>query len=201
MLPLRSLPRLKRPRSILPSMWKQVMPLFIVAVLVGWFMPTQLTLKQAAVADAAATAEKAPLKAPIQPAIPRKPNLPLMPGDAVVLDRQADGHFYAEANANAQPMRFLVDTGASVVALSAADAQRLGMIWNQNELQHIGRGVNGDVLGKPVHIAELRVGGLVAYNVRAVIIPYGLDVSLLGQSFLSQVGHVAISGNQMTLRN
>jgi aspartyl protease family protein len=182
-------------------MWKQVMPLFIVAVLVGWFMPTQLTLKQAAVADAAATAEKAPLKAPIQPAIPRKPNLPLMPGDAVVLDRQADGHFYAEANANAQPMRFLVDTGASVVALSAADAQRLGMIWNQNELQHIGRGVNGDVLGKPVHIAELRVGGLVAYNVRAVIIPYGLDVSLLGQSFLSQVGHVAISGNQMTLRN
>jgi aspartyl protease family protein len=182
-------------------MWKQVMPLFIVAVLVGWFMPTQLTPKQSAMTDAAAAAEQGQPKATTPAAQPRKPNLPPMPGDAVVLDRQADGHFYAEANANAQPMRFLVDTGASVVALTAADAQRLGMMWNQNELQHIGRGVNGDVMGKPVEIAELRIGGLAAYNVRAVIIPYGLDVSLLGQSFLSQVGHVAITGNQMTLKN
>jgi aspartyl protease family protein len=201
MPPLRSLPHLKGPRAILRVMWKQVMPLFVVAVLAGWFMPAQLTPKQPAVADAAAAAAKESPKVQAQTAQPRKPNLPPMPGDAVVLDRQADGHFYAEANANAQPLRIRRRQGDNAGTSIDQKAQRLGMMWNQNELQLIGRGVNGDVMGKPVEIAELRIGGLAAYNVRAVIIPYGLDVSLLGQSFLSQVGHVAISGNQMTLRN
>jgi aspartyl protease family protein len=182
-------------------MWKQVAPLFVVAVLIGWFMPAGMTPEQAVQAEAAGNAEKARLKAPAQAAGPRQPNLPAMPGDVVILDRQGDGHFYAQAIANNVPMRFLVDTGASVVALTAADAQMLGLMWNDSELQLIGRGVNGDVIGKPVEIAELRVGSLSARNVRAVIIPRGLDVSLLGQSFLSGVGHVGISGNQMTMRN
>jgi aspartyl protease family protein len=182
-------------------MWKQVMPLFALAVLVGWFMPVGVTPEQVAQVEAAADAEKARLKAPAAGNLERKPNLPAMPGDIVVLDRQADGHFYADASANAQQLRFLVDTGASVVALTASDAQRLGLFWNYNELQTIGRGVNGDVIGKQVAIAELRLGALTAHNVPAVIIPDGLDVSLLGQSFLSKVGHVAISGNQMTLKN
>lgn len=177
------------------------MPLFVLAVLVGWFMPVSMTPEQAAQAEAAAQAEIDRLKAPRKALPEPKHNLPPKPGDVVILDRQPDGHFYADVSSNAQSLRFLVDTGASVVALTAADAQRLGLFWNYNELQHIGRGVNGDVTGKPVEIAELRVGALTAYNVRAVIIPDGLDVSLLGQSFLSKVGHVTISGNQMTLKN
>jgi aspartyl protease family protein len=98
-------------------------------------------------------------------------------------------------------LRFLVDTGASVVALNKADAERLGLYWHPGELSTIGRGANGDVIGKPVMLDRLQVGELSAQNVRAVIIPEGLDVSLLGQSFLSQVDNVSISGNQMTLKN
>jgi aspartyl protease family protein len=181
-------------------MWKQVMPLFVIAVLVGWFMPADPASysrgEKAEAAKIVAAAQESSLTA-----APRKPNLPDMPGDGVILGRKTDGHFYAEASANGMPVRFLVDTGASVVALTAADAQRLGLFWNQNELQNVGRGVNGDVMGKPVEVAELRLGGLSAQNVRAVIIPYGLDVSLLGQSFLSKVGHVTISGDQMMLKN
>lgn len=182
-------------------MWKQVLPLFVAAVLVGWFMPTGMSPELQAEAAKAAEAEKARLRPPQQPPLQQKHNLPAMPGDAVVLDRQGDGHFYADATANGAPVRFLVDTGASVVALTASDAQRLGLMWNYNELQMVGRGVSGDVMGKPVQIGELRLGGLTAQNVRAVIIPDGLDVSLLGQSFLSGVGHVTINGNRMTLRN
>jgi aspartyl protease family protein len=182
-------------------MWKQVAPLLVVAVMIGWFMPAPDPASKAAPSETTTAETKAqPVKA--EAATQRTPNLPNMPGDqsAVVLAKQVDGHYYADATANGQPLRLMVDTGASVVALTAADAQRLGLFWNHSELQTIGRGVNGDVTGKAIQIAEMRVGGLTATNVNAVIIPDGLDVSLLGQSFLSQVGNVSIAGDQMTLR-
>lgn len=176
-------------------MWKQVIPLFVVAVLVGWFMPASDPVAAPVVqAKNGSTPGSPPIKET------RKPNLPSTTGP-LTLDKQKDGHFYAEGTANGQSVRFLVDTGASVVALTDADARRLGLFWNHSELENVGRGVGGDVTGKPVEIAELRVGGLTAYNVRAVIIPQGLDVSLLGQSFLSKIPHVGISGGRMTLSN
>jgi aspartyl protease family protein len=180
-------------------MWKQVAPLFVIAVLVGWFMP----------ADDPVAAPPAPAQAAVkmtpQTAAPalatQRPRNWNDEGRGVVLPRQHDGHFYAEGVSQGTSVRFLVDTGASMVALSNADAQRLGLFWNQNELSMVGRGVSGDVMGKPVMLDSLQIGELRAENVRAVIIPDGLDVSLLGQSFLSQVGNVSISGDQMTLKN
>jgi aspartyl protease family protein len=180
-------------------MLKQVVPLFVIAVLVGWFMPAADPVAapvQPRVEVAATTPAPTPKPAP-QPASSTWND----GGNAIVLPRSGDGHFYAEGVAQGTPVRFLVDTGASVVALNNADAQRLGLYWHPGELSKIGRGANGDVIGKPVTLDRLQVGELVAQNVRAVIIPEGLDVSLLGQSFLSQVGNVSISGNQMTLKN
>lgn len=180
-------------------MWKQVAPLFVVAVLVGWFMPASDPLAPPAAPTQAAT-KTIPQGGPSAAAAPVSKGW----NDAsqgVVLPRQSDGHFYAEGVAKGTAVRFLVDTGASMVALSNADAQRLGLFWSPNELSMVGRGVNGDVMGKAVMLDSLQIGDLTAQNVRAVIIPEGLHVSLLGQSFLSQVGHVTISGNQMTLKN
>jgi aspartyl protease family protein len=178
-------------------MWKQFIPLFVIAVLIGWFMPTSDPVAAPAVQASGAVA---PGSKPINDSAARKPNLQSTNGPWTLV-KQDDGHFYAEGTANGQSVRFLVDTGASMVALTDADAQRLGLFWNYSELQNIGRGVSGDVTGKPVEIPELRVGGMTVYNVRAVIIPQGLDVSLLGQSFLSKIPNVAISGDQMTLSN
>jgi aspartyl protease family protein len=180
-------------------MWKQVAPLFVIAVLVGWFMPAGDPVAAPPVAP------KIEIKATPQTAAPASAAQPARSwndaGRGVVLPRHGDGHFYAQGVTQGAAVRYMVDTGASVVALSAADAERLGLFWNQNELSMVGRGVNGDVMGKPVMLDSLQIGELRAENVRAVIIPEGLDVSLLGQSFLSQVGNVSISGNQMTLRN
>jgi aspartyl protease family protein len=119
--------------------------------------------------------------------------------DAVELERQPDGHFYAEAEVDGTAVRFLVDTGASMIALSANDAETLGLDWNEAELQHVGRGVSGDVKGKRVLLKSITLGDLQADNVEAVIIPTGLDRSLLGQSFLSRVNSVNIEGDRMTL--
>lgn len=119
-------------------------------------------------------------------------------GDAV-LDRSSDGHFYASVSIDSQDVRMLVDTGASVVALTGEDAEALGYAWSDEELHPVARGASGVVIGKPVRLERVRLGDLEADNVEAVIIPEGLDVSLLGQSFLGRVGKVEIEDGRMVL--
>jgi clan AA aspartic protease (TIGR02281 family) len=119
--------------------------------------------------------------------------------DDIILDRQSDGHFYTTARTDGADIRFLVDTGASAIALTGEDASAIGLSWNEEELQKVGRGVSGDVFGKPVLLDRVQIGDLIVSNVQAAIIPEGLDVSLLGQSFLSKVGTVNITGDKMTL--
>ncbi len=146
-------------------------------------------------APVAANTSSSPLPVPSAP-----PIKPAWGVNGVTLERQSDGHFYASANIQGRDIRFLVDTGASAVALTARDAETMGLSWNPAELTLVGRGVSGDVMGKPVIIPSIQVGDLHAENVQAAIIPEGLDVSLLGQSFLSNVGTVNISDNKMTLK-
>lgn len=116
-----------------------------------------------------------------------------------VLERQGDGHFYADALVGSSSTHFLVDTGASVVALTGADAEAIGLDWNDADLTAIGRGASGTVYGVPVRLERIELGGFEATNVEAAIIPQGLDVSLLGQSFLSKLQGVRIDGNQMII--
>jgi len=115
------------------------------------------------------------------------------------LERSSDGHFYATAMVNGQETRFLVDTGASIVALTATDAQALGFEWSDSDIVPIGRGASGDVSGVPVVLDEVELEGIVARNINAAIVPDGLDVSLLGQTFLSQVDTLDVSKDRMTL--
>ncbi|TCM18811.1 aspartyl protease family protein [Novosphingobium sp. PhB165] len=116
-----------------------------------------------------------------------------------VLSRAPDGHFYADADVEQRRTHFLVDTGATIVALTGNDARAIGLDWNDSDLMPIGRGANGTVYGVPVSIGRMELGGLEAHDVQAAIVPSGLDVSLLGQSFLSHVGNVRIEGEHMTL--
>lgn len=115
------------------------------------------------------------------------------------LPRSGDGHFYAQAEVNGMPVEFLVDTGASVVALTGADASALGLFWTDGEVGVIGSGASGPVMGVPVTLDSVQLGGHEARTVKAVIIPEGLGISLLGQSFLSTVNPVRIEGDRMVL--
>ena len=173
------------------------MPLFVIAVLVGWFMPaTDPVAKEAKTEVSAAqpTSVAAPSTFDHIPAT-------FTEGGEMVLTRAEDGHYYAPGNADGAALRFLVDTGATVVALTESDAELLGHYLNPGELTVVGRGVSGAVRGKSIIIDRLSVGDISADKVPAVIIPEGLPVSLLGQSFLSRIAHVTISDNQMTLKN
>lgn len=127
------------------------------------------------------------------------PSAMAVPGQGITLDRAPDGHFYAEAQVNGTPIRFLVDTGASGVALSADDARRAGLPFHSTEFSSVGRGASGEVRGKIVTLDRVTLGGKTVDNVSGAILE-GSDMSLLGQSFLGRMGTIEITGDKMVIR-
>lgn len=83
------------------------------------------------------------------------------------------------------------------MALTGEDAREIGLSWTEDELQSIARGASGAVFGKHVVIDRMQIGNVQATNVRAAIVPKGLNVSLLGQTFLARIGSVNIRDDKM----
>ncbi|VVS99360.1 conserved hypothetical protein [Erythrobacter sp. EC-HK427] len=119
----------------------------------------------------------------------------------VTLTREGDGHFYADVTIGGTTSRMLVDTGASVIALTGSDAVAMGLHWNPNDVAPVAQGASGTVYGVNTTLANVRLGNFEATNVPAMIIPEGLPISLLGQSFLSTIRSTRIEGEQMVLEN
>jgi aspartyl protease family protein len=163
----------------------------LVGAAVGWFVPNP---SQDGPPDAAAPvlagAERADLV--------RRNNW--QPGE-VVLERARDGHFYAEVAVGSGSVMMLVDTGASIVALTGNDASMMGVDYDRSDVRPIARGASGDVYGAPVLLDRVQVGELEAQGVQAIVVPEGLDVSLLGQSFLSKMNGVEIRQDGMVIRD
>jgi len=157
-------------------------------VLVGWFAPD--------VSQPAPAAEAEPSKERLDVARSEQ-----WQPEEVVLSRNDDGHFYAEVASDSGSVMMLVDTGATTVALTGNDAAMMGIDWPSDRVRVIGRGASGDVYGVPVTLERIEVGGIEARGVQAVVVPEGLDVSLLGQSFLSKVNRVEVSGDEMVLHD
>ena len=122
-------------------------------------------------------------------------------GGEIALKREPDGHFYANVHVDGVPSRMLVDTGASVVALTGEDAQAMGLYWDESEIEPVAQGASGTVYGVNTSVARMRLGDFEARDVRAVIVPEGLGISLLGQSFLQTIDSVRIADDSMVLEN
>lgn len=165
----------------------------VVGGLVGWFAP-------GGPQSAPSPAPEAPAADEGQQQLAVVRSTPRRSGE-VVLERDANGHFYAQASTDTGKVMMLVDTGATVVALTGNDASMMGVNWNPGDVRPVARGASGDVYGVPVVIDRLAVGGIEARRVQAVVVPEDLDISLLGQSFLSKVGRVEVSGDEMVLRD
>jgi aspartyl protease family protein len=106
---------------------------------------------------------------------------------SVTLAADARGHFFADASVNDQPVRFVVDTGASVVVLSGADAARLGIDYRKGPRANM-QTANGATTGYFVKLEKVRVGGIELRNVDGVVVEQGLgSFGLLGMSFLNRV--------------
>ena len=119
-----------------------------------------------------------------------------MPG-AVTLARATDGHFYVEAQVNAARIRFLVDTGASGLVLTRADALRAGI--GAGDYDALAMGAGGPVKLMPATLDRVALGPFATHHVDAYVAEAGLPVSLLGQSYLRRLGSVTMKGDQMIL--
>ncbi len=114
--------------------------------------------------------------------------------------RDPDGLFYVNALVNGVRVRFLVDTGASTIVLTPADAGRAGVLPQAAEFHDSAETAGGRTAMARVKLARLVVGPVEQRDVDAAVVGSGLNVSLLGQSWLTQLQSVTISGDRMVLQ-
>jgi aspartyl protease family protein len=118
---------------------------------------------------------------------------------SIELTRDENGYFYADVQINGAPVHMLVDTGATVIALSRDDARMAGIATSIGMNDVVGEGADGVVKGEQVMIDRVTLGDKTVEALPAIVLNSG-GQSLLGQSFLSRFASVHIEGNKMVLR-
>jgi aspartyl protease family protein len=111
-----------------------------------------------------------------------------------------DGHFHVDASLRGVTVPFLVDTGASVVTLTPADARRIGLDPDKLSYSAHFQTANGTSFGAPVVLPEIRIGPITIDNVRAAVNRTPMAESLLGQSFLDRLTAFRVSNGTLTLQ-
>jgi aspartyl protease family protein len=104
----------------------------------------------------------------------------------VILSADARGHFFSQGSINGSAVRFLVDTGATSIALPAADAQRMGIDYRKGE-RGFSNTAGGVVPIYRVRFDSVKLGGIELHGVDGIVIERGLDIALLGMTFLNRV--------------
>ncbi len=118
----------------------------------------------------------------------------------VVVRGDARGQFQVEGSVDGRRMDFIVDTGATVVALRQRDAARLGIHPMQRDYAAKVTTANGVVHAAPVELASLEVGGIRIHGVRALVLPdQALSENLLGMSFLSRVRRFEMANGKLVM--
>lgn len=116
---------------------------------------------------------------------------------SVTLTAGAGGHFMVDGQVNGGAVRFVVDTGATAVTLPASDANRLGIDYRKGK-PGITQTASGRTQSYGVKLNSVRVGGIELQNVEAIVIEQGLNIALLGNTFLNRV-EMQRDGQTMTL--
>ena len=106
-------------------------------------------------------------------------------GSQIVLTASSGGHFMTSGGINGRAVRFMVDTGATSVAMSIAEAEHIGLKYRDGQRMFVGT-ANGAVPAYKVRLAEVRVGDVVVYDIEAMVVPAQMEFILLGNSFLTR---------------
>ena len=119
---------------------------------------------------------------------------------SVSIARDGRGHFQTEARIDGQRVGFMVDTGASVIALNESSAARIGVRPSQNDYDATVTTANGKVKAARTRLAMVDVGGLIVRDVDAMVLPdEALSENLLGLSFLSKLRRFEFANGRMVL--
>jgi aspartyl protease family protein len=108
-------------------------------------------------------------------------------GDAkrIVLPADSRGHFMTQGAINGRAVSFMLDTGATTVAMSAADAQRIGLDYSKGQRVRINT-ANGVANGYRLRLSSVRVGDVEVYDIDAIVSEQSMPYVLLGNSFINR---------------
>jgi len=131
----------------------------------------------------------------------------VMPGRAVetaagtaMIRAGEDSHFRIDATVDGTPVRFLLDTGASMVVLSRSDAAKLGFSLDRLTFSQRTETANGVGMGAPVRLREIRIGPIVVRDIAAMVNEAPMSMSLLGVNFLERLSGYSVRDGTLTLR-
>ncbi len=119
---------------------------------------------------------------------------------SVVSLPRTNGQFFTQARVNSGSVRFLVDTGASSVALTLDDARRAGIDPRALRYDVPVHTANGRTMAAAVTLKDVQIGGIRVRNVEGLVLNEGLHISLLGMTFLGQLQKVEATSTQMIMR-
>lgn len=118
-------------------------------------------------------------------------------GNRIVLTAGSGGHFMTPGQINGRAVQFMVDTGATSIAMSAADAERAGVAYKDGQQVRLNT-ANGTALAYRVKLGSVRIGDVEVYEVDAVVTQQPMPFMLLGNSFLTRF-QMLRENDQMTL--
>ena len=119
---------------------------------------------------------------------------------SLIIARDARGHFETEGRIDGQRIGFMVDTGASVIALNESSAARFGLRPSRGDYKATVTTANGTVKAAPTRLPMVDIGGIVVRDVDAMVLPdEALSENLLGLSFLSRLKRFEYANGRMVL--
>ena len=157
------------------------------------------------VSDVLSRDEPVPVAAEVDPAAEAQPQPHsdtgvVLSANAAMLQLEDDGHYWATAAVDGTAVRFMVDTGASTVALTYNDAQRIGLRLTPEDFRWRINTAGGEVMGASVLLSEIKIGRVTVRNVEAMVLRDQLTQSLLGMTFLSQLQSYEFRRGHLVLR-
>lgn len=118
-------------------------------------------------------------------------------GNRIVLTAGSGGHFVTAGQINGKAVQFMVDTGATAIAMSSLDAERSGVNYRGGQAVTLST-ANGTAQGYRVKLSSVRIGDVEVFDVDAVVTPQAMPYMLLGNSFLTRF-QMTRENDQMTL--
>lgn len=116
----------------------------------------------------------------------------------ITMTADNQGHFYTTGTINGVSVRFLVDTGATMISLGATDARRVGLDFNRGQ-KGMTQTANGQVVVSKIQLDTVRIGDVTLHNVDALVHQTEMPMALLGMSFLNRM-EMQRDGSTMTLK-
>lgn len=170
-------------------------PLAVVALAAGVVVPRYLSQHGQSAQPGQSVAPTMMTARSEAPAVPNPANT-----RSIVLAPDSHGHFHVDARVDARPMEFVVDTGATMIALTARDAAMLGIHPAFNDYTIGVQTANGTQRAAPVTLNRVEIGSITIRDVTAMVMPEGaLGQNLLGMSFLSRLHRYEYANGRLVL--